>query len=68
MRPLARIAVIVFFVGLLVTLRALNNLSTPAATAISTGAGPTTAGATGTPADRSLARYGLDLQEVSRSA
>ncbi len=68
MRPFARIAVIGFFVGLLVALRTLNNLSTPDATATATGTGPTAGAAMETTADHSLARYGLELREVSRSA
>ena len=68
MSRFARIAVIVVFIGLLGSLRVLNNLTTPAATTPSQGAvslaseGPKPAN------DRNLARYGLDLQEVSQSA
>jgi hypothetical protein len=64
MRQFTRVGVIVVFVGLLIALRVLNNLSTPSATTMA----PDAASAKETTADRSLARYGLELHEVSRSA
>ena len=68
MKHLARIGVIVVFLGLLVALRVLNNRSTPGGSVPAGGAGADSGPRPGPEADRSLTRYGLDLREVSRSA
>lgn len=65
MKQASRIGAITLFVGLLVALRLLNNLTAPGATTSS--ATPDTA-ATSTPApDRSISRYGMHLEEVSKT-
>ncbi|MDR3617729.1 MAG: CRTAC1 family protein [Paludisphaera borealis] len=69
MRRYTQAAAIVIFVGLLGALKVLNNSSTSSAPAPvaetdrKAGDGSTTAAA-----DRKASRYGLDLQEVSKSA
>ena len=64
MKRFARAGVIVLFAGLLVTLRVLNHRSTTGATGARAVSGP----AATSKAQSSIARYGLNLEEVSRSA
>jgi enediyne biosynthesis protein E4 len=66
MKRFARAGAIIIFLGLLVALRVLSSLSTPGATTNS-GASGTASGSEPARA-QSLARYGMHLEEVSRSA
>jgi enediyne biosynthesis protein E4 len=68
MRNLLRVGVIVLFIGLLVTLRLLNTLSTTGATAPAANAPASNATASARDIHRTLSRHGLFLEEVSKSA
>jgi hypothetical protein len=68
MKQFARAGVIVLFIGLLVALRVLNHRSTTGATAPGAGTSSGSGAVSASAALNSVARHGLFLEEVSRSA